>query len=173
MSSNELMYMNWRELIEPNDVKISPNSNTSYGKFICEPLERGYGITIGNALRRIILSSLYGAAIVSVKFDSILHEFTAVPNVYEDVSEIILNLKKVQVKVEEPGISCIRIDVQGEAIVTAADIISDDGSVTVLNPEQHIATLSSGADLKMEMMVKIGKSFSLAAANKDRSIKSQ
>jgi len=167
MSSNELMYMNWRELIEPNDVKISPNSNTSYGKFICEPLERGYGITIGNALRRIILSSLYGAAIVSVKFDSILHEFTAVPNVYEDVSEIILNLKKVQVKVEEPGISCIRIDVQGEAIVTAADIISDDGSVTVLNPEQHIATLSSGADLKMEMMVKIGKSFSLAAANKD------
>ena len=167
MSSNELVYMNWRELIRPNDIKVSPSSDASYGKFVCEPLERGYGITIGNALRRIILSSLYGAAIVSVKFDSVLHEYSTIPNVLEDVSEIILNLKKVRVKVDKPEVATIRIDKLGEGVVTAGDIVSDDGSVTVLNPEQYIATLSADADFRVEMQVKIGKGFSLAASNKD------
>ena len=94
MSSNEIMYMNWQQMIRPEKVQVE--SGPSYGKFVCEPLERGFGITIGNALRRIILSSLYGAAIVSVKFDDVMHEFSVIPGVMEDVSEIILNLKEVR-----------------------------------------------------------------------------
>ncbi len=97
MSSDELMYMNWQELMTPEKVQVT--SNPSYCKFVCEPLERGFGITIGNSLRRVILSSLYGAAIVSVKFDAVMHEFSAIPGVLEDVSEIILNLKQVRFKV--------------------------------------------------------------------------
>ncbi|RPJ81584.1 MAG: DNA-directed RNA polymerase subunit alpha, partial [Deltaproteobacteria bacterium] len=97
MSSNELMYMNWREMISPEKVQVT--SSPSYGKFVCEPLERGFGITIGNALRRIILSSLHGAAIVSVKFDTVMHEFSVIEGVLEDVSEVILNLKEVRLRV--------------------------------------------------------------------------
>ncbi len=91
MPSDELMYMNWQELMKPEKVQVT--SNPSYCKFVCEPLERGFGITIGNSLRRVILSSLYGAAIVSVKFDAVMHEFSAIPGVLEDVSEIILEFK--------------------------------------------------------------------------------
>jgi len=90
MSSKDLMYMNWQQMITPEKVQVT--SDGTYGKFVCEPLERGFGITIGNSLRRIILSSLYGAAITSVKFDSVMHEFSVIPGVFEDVSEIILNL---------------------------------------------------------------------------------
>ena len=97
MSSNELMYMNWQEMIKPEKVQLT--SKPTYGKFVCEPLERGFGITIGNSLRRIILSSLYGAAVVSVKFDDVMHEFSVIPGVYEDVSEIILNLKEIRLKI--------------------------------------------------------------------------
>jgi DNA-directed RNA polymerase subunit alpha len=165
MSSNELMYMNWREMIRPERVQVTSASH--YGKFVCEPLERGFGITIGNALRRTILSSLYGAAIVSVHFDSVLHEFSAIPNVLEDVSEIILNLKEVRLRVADPEPRNLRIEVEGKAVVTAADIVSDDGRVEVLNPDQHIATLSEGAELKMTMVVKVGKGYALAAANED------
>ena len=92
MPSNELMYINWQQMISPKEVQIE-KSTQFYGKFVCEPLERGYGITLGNALRRVILSSLHGAAIVSVKFDDVMHEFSTIPGVLEDVSEIILNLK--------------------------------------------------------------------------------
>lgn len=165
MSSNELMYMNWREMIRPEKVQVT--STDSYGKFVCEPLERGFGITIGNALRRIILSSLHGSAIVSVYFDTVLHEFSVIPNVYEDVSEIILNLKEVRLKVSDPEPKTIRIEAQGERIITAGDIISDDGRVEILNPELHIATLSEGAKLNMTMTVKTGKGYSLAENNKD------
>ena len=100
MSSNELMYMNWRQMIKPEKVEVS--SKPTYGKFVCEPLERGFGITIGNSLRRIILSSLYGAAIVSVKFEDVMHEFSVVPGVLEDVTEIILNLKEVRLDFSDP-----------------------------------------------------------------------
>ncbi|MCP4112945.1 MAG: DNA-directed RNA polymerase subunit alpha [Desulfobacteraceae bacterium] len=165
MSSNELMYMNWQEMIRPEKVEVT--STSSYGKFVCEPLERGFGITIGNSLRRIILSSLCGAAIVSVKFDAVMHEFSVIPGVLEDVSEIILNLKEVRLRVSEPDPQDIRIDVDKEGELTAGDIISDDGKVEVLNPDQHIATLSGGASLKMEMTVKVGKGYSLSEANKD------
>jgi DNA-directed RNA polymerase subunit alpha len=157
--------MNWQQLIKPEKVQVS--SNPSYGKFVCEPLERGFGITIGNCLRRIILSSLYGAAIVSVKFDAVMHEFSVLPGVIEDVSEIILNLKEVRFRVADPEIKSVRIDASGEGEVTAGDIISDDGKCEVLNPKQHIAMLSENAVLKMEMKVEVGKGYSLAEANKD------
>ena len=165
MPSDELRYMNWQELMKPEKVQVT--SNPSYCKFVCEPLERGFGITIGNSLRRIILSSLYGAAIVSVKFDAVMHEFSAIPGILEDVSEIILNLKQVRFKVKDPEPKTVRIDASGEGLVTAGDIISDDGQCEVLNKKQLIATLSDKAGLKMEMEVKVGKGYSLAEANKD------
>ncbi len=165
MSSNELMYMNWREMISPEKVQV--NSDFSYGKFVCEPLERGFGITIGNALRRIILSSLHGAAIVSVKFDTVMHEYTVIPGIYEDVSEIILNMKEVLLRVDDPEPKTIRLKVEGETEVTAANLISDDGSVEILNRDLHIASLSGGAKLDMEMTVKTGKGYVLAEFNKD------
>ena len=101
MPSNRLMQLNWQQMIVPERVKID-TADQSYGKFICEPLERGFGITIGNSLRRIILSSLYGAAIVSVKFDDVMHEFATIPGVLEDVSEIIFNLKEIRLRVSDP-----------------------------------------------------------------------
>ncbi len=166
MPSNELMYINWQEMIKPEKVQV--NSKPSYGKFVCEPLERGFGITIGNALRRIILSSLYGAAIVSVKFDAVMHEFSVIEGVLEDVSEITLNLKEVRLRLSDNEPRTIQIDAQGPKEVTAGDIISGDGKCEVLNPGLHIATLSEKADLKMSMTVKIGKGYSLAEANKDQ-----
>ena len=165
MASNELMYMNWQEMITPEKVQVTGMPN--YGKFVCEPLERGFGITIGNALRRIILSSLYGAAIVSVKFDSVFHEFSVIPGVLEDVSEIILNLKDVRFRVADNNPKTVRIDAKGECKLTARDIVSDDGKCEVLNPDLHIATLSENAVLKATMTVKVGKGYSLSEANKD------
>lgn len=165
MTSNEQMYMNWRKMIKPEKVHV--RSTSSYGKFICEPLERGYGITVGNSLRRILLSSLYGASITSVKFDTVLHEYSAIPNVLEDVSEIILNLKEIRLKTSDPEPKKIRIEAEGEKIVTGADIISEDGHVEVLNLDQHIATLTAGGVLNMEMVVKVGKGYVLADENKD------
>ncbi|PIE70308.1 MAG: DNA-directed RNA polymerase subunit alpha [Deltaproteobacteria bacterium] len=166
MSSNELMYKNWRDMITPEKVHVT--STAAYGKFVCEPLERGFGITIGNALRRILLSSLHGAGIVSVRFDDVLHEFSVIPNVLEDVSELILNLKEVRLRVRDTETRTIRIASTGPGIVTAGDMISDDGAVEVLNPEHHLATLYEGAVLNMTLTVKVGKGYALAAANMDR-----
>jgi DNA-directed RNA polymerase subunit alpha len=165
MASNELKYMNWQEMITPEKVQVTGTPN--YGKFVCEPLERGFGITIGNALRRIILSSLYGAAIVSVKFDSVFHEFSVIPGVIEDVSEIILNLKDVRLKTADDNPRTLRVDVKGERRVTARDIVSDDGKCEILNPDLHIATMSGNAVFKATMTVKAGKGYSLSEANKD------
>ncbi|MBU1712132.1 MAG: DNA-directed RNA polymerase subunit alpha [Proteobacteria bacterium] len=159
------MFMNWQEMITPERVQVT--SKPGYGKFVCEPLERGFGITIGNALRRIILSSLHGAAVVSVKFDEVFHEFSVIPSVREDVSEIILNLKEVRFKVKENKPLTMRIEAKGEGQVTAGDLISDDGKCEVLNKDLHIATLSAGAVLKATMTVKVGKGYSLSEANKD------
>jgi DNA-directed RNA polymerase subunit alpha len=168
MSSNELMYMNWQEMIKPDKVQVT--STPSYGKFVCEPLERGFGITIGNSLRRIILSSLHGAAIVSVKFESVMHEFSAIPGVLEDVSEIILNLKEVRFKVTDDEPQEIVIEAKQEGEVTAGDIVSPDGRCEVLNPDLHIATLSTDADLRMDMIVKVGKGYALSESNKDEEV---
>lgn len=165
MSANELMYINWQDMIRPNKVDFS--STPSYGKFVCEPLERGFGITIGNSLRRIILSSLYGAAITAVQFERVMHEMSVISGVFEDISEIVLNLKEVRLKVSDMAPRTVYIDAKGEKTVTAGDIVSKDGKVEVLNPEQHIASLSENGELKMTMTVKVGKGYSLAEANKD------
>lgn len=160
--------MNWQEMIQPEKVEMT--SKTNYGKFVCEPLERGFGITIGNSLRRVILSSLHGAAVTSVKFDVVMHELSVIPGVLEDVSELILNLKEVRLKVDDREARTVTVESSGEGVVTAGDIVSPDGKVEVLNPEQHIATLSDGGELKMAMVVKVGKGYSLAENNKDEDL---
>ncbi len=165
MSSEKLAYVNWREMIKPE--KLDVTTTSTYGKFVCEPLERGYGITIGNSLRRIILSSIYGAAIVSVKFDDTLHEYSVISDVREDVSEIILNLKELKLMVDDTEDKIITLSAKGETEVTGSDIVSPDGKVEVLNPEQHIASLSENGVLNMTMVVKTGKGYSLASGNKD------
>ncbi|MCG8685995.1 MAG: DNA-directed RNA polymerase subunit alpha [Desulfobacterales bacterium] len=165
MSSENVAYVNWREMIKPE--KLDVTTTSTYGKFVCEPLERGYGITIGNSLRRIILSSIYGAAIVSVKFDDALHEYSVISDVREDVSEIILNLKELKLKVDDTEEKILTLNITGEADVTGADIVSPDGKVEILNPEQHIATVNKNGSLNMVMVVKTGKGYALASANKD------
>ncbi|MDA3915366.1 MAG: DNA-directed RNA polymerase subunit alpha [Deltaproteobacteria bacterium] len=165
MSSEKLAYVNWREMIKPE--KLDVTTTSTYGKFVCEPLERGYGITIGNSLRRIILSSIYGAAIVSAKFDDALHEYSVISDVRQDVSEIILNLKELKIKVDDIEDKILTLNVKGECEASGADIVSPDGKVEVLNPEQHIASISQKGELSITMVVKIGKGYALAAANKD------
>ena len=153
------------EFERPNIKCLEIDNETNYAKFVCEPLERGYGVTIGNSLRRILLSSLPGAAITSVKIEGVVHEFSTIANVVEDVPEIIVNLKMVRLKLHKNEEKTIRIDVKGEGEVTAGDIITDDG-VEVLNPEFHIATLSEGAHLQMEMTVEMGRGYNSAEKNK-------
>ncbi|MGM0403484.1 MAG: DNA-directed RNA polymerase subunit alpha [Thermodesulfobacteriota bacterium] len=166
MSLNELTYMNWREIIVPGKVQIDSQTAT-YGKFVWEPLERGFGITIGNSLRRIILSSLYGVAITSVKINDVMHEYSTVDGVLEDVSEIILNLKKVRLKMDDAEPKTVEIRTKGEGNVTAASIVSPDGRVDVLNPDLHIATITADVELVMTMTVAAGKGYNLSEANKD------
>ena len=153
------------EFEKPNIKCLEIDNETNYAKFVCEPLERGYGVTIGNSLRRILLSSLPGAAITSVKIEGVVHEFSSIPNVVEDVPEIIVNLKMVRLKLHENEEKTVRIDVKGEGEVKAGDIITDDG-VEVLNPDLHIATLSEGAHLQMEMTVNMGRGYNSAEKNK-------
>ena len=153
------------EFERPNIKCLEIDNETNYAKFVCEPLERGYGVTIGNSLRRILLSSLPGAAITSVKIEGVVHEFSCIPNVVEDVPEIIVNLKMVRLKLHENEEKIIRIDVKGEGEVKASDIITDS-SVEVLNPELHIATLSEGAHLQIEMTVEMGRGYNSAEKNK-------
>jgi len=159
------MQRNWKDLIKPKKVEVgSDEKEKFYGEFICEPLERGFGLTLGNALRRVLLSSLQGAAIVSVKIENVLHEFTSIPGVVEDVSDIILNLKEIRLKLHGEPPRTIRIEAQGEGEVTAGDIITD-GQVEIFNPEQHIARLSKDGALKMEMIVQLGKGYVPAERN--------
>jgi len=153
------MEKNWKDLIKPKKVDVEfYDRNTNYGKFVCEPLERGFGLTLGNALRRILLSSLQGASIVSVKIEGVLHELTTIPGVLEDVSDVILNLKEVRLKLHSPQLRTVRIEATGPHRVTAADIITD-AQVEVLNRDKHIATLARGGTLKMEMNVALGKGY--------------
>ena len=155
----DLKSKNWRELIRPKRVEIHQESSTnSYGKFVCEPLERGFGITIGNSLRRILLSSLQGAAIVSVKFDGVLHEFSTIPGVIEDVTDVILNLKEIRLKIVDGEEAVIHLSKEGEGKATAGDI-ETHGLVEILNSDQIIATLNKEAKLNMEMVVKTGKGY--------------
>ena len=162
------MQRNWRSLIQPKRIEIDETTHTPfYGEFTCQPLERGFGTTLGNALRRILLSSIQGAAIVSVKFDGVLHEFSTIPGVKEDVTDIILNLKGVRLKLHQDGPRTIRIDTSREGVITAADIVTD-GTVEILNPDHHIATLvGKKASFKAEMAVKMGKGYVAAQKEKD------
>ncbi len=137
----------------------------SYGKFVVEPLERGYGITLGNALRRVLLSSLPGVAVTSIKIDGIQHEFTTIPGVKEDVTEIVLNIKGLTAKIFGDGPKRVCIDAQGECEVTAASI-QTDSEVEILNPEMHIATLAEGAKLYMEIVLGKGRGYVPAERNK-------
>ena len=153
------------EFEKPNIECLEISEENNYAKFVCEPLERGYGVTIGNSLRRILLSSLPGCAITSVKIDGVLHEFSTIPNVVEDVPEIIVNLKSVRLKSDDIQEKLLRIDFKGEGEVTAADIVTD-GTVEILNPELHIATVSEGGHLKMEKTADKGRGYNSAEKNK-------
>ena len=153
------------EFEKPNIECLEVNDSNNYAKFVCEPLERGYGVTIGNSLRRILLSSLPGSAITSVKMDGVVHEFSTIPNVVEDVPEIIVNLKGVRLKLDHNEEKVLRIDFNGEGEVTAGDIIADS-EVQILNPELHIATVAEGGHLVMEMTADMGRGYNTAEKNK-------
>ncbi len=153
------------EFEKPNIECLEVDNANNYAKFVCEPLERGYGVTIGNSLRRILLSSLTGCAITSVKIEGVLHEFSSIPNVVEDVPEIIVNLKNVRLKFAENEEKVMRINFKGEGEVTAADIVTD-GTVEILNPDLHIATVSEGGQLIMELTADMGRGYSPSEKNK-------
>ncbi len=161
------MHKNWRDLIRPKRLQVESDSYTdTYGKFIAEPFERGFGTTLGNSLRRVLLSSLQGGAITSVKIKGVLHEFSTIPGVTEDVTSIILNLKGVRLKIHGQEQRTIRILHKGSGIVTAGDIITDN-NVEILNCGHHIATCSADANLEMDLTVKIGKGYVPADRNRD------
>lgn len=161
------MQKNWRDLIKPKKLQIDQISLTNtYGKFTAEPFERGFGTTIGNSLRRILLSSLQGAAITSVRIKGVLHEFSTIPGVTEDVTDIILNLKNVRFKLHGSEPRTVRIVHKGAGTITAADILTDS-NVEVLNPSQHIAVCSKDANVEMDMVVKLGRGYVPADRNRD------
>lgn len=153
------------EFEKPNIECLAIDDAENYAKFVCEPLERGYGMTIGNSLRRILLSSLPGAAITTVKIDGVSHEFSTIPNVVEDVPEIIVNLKSVRLKMFDNQEQTISVDFKGEGEVKAGDIITDS-SIEILNPDLHIATVAEGGHLHMEMTVAKGRGYNVAEKNK-------
>jgi DNA-directed RNA polymerase subunit alpha len=157
---------NWRDLIRPKKLDVEGDSlNESYGKFTCEPLERGYGITLGNSLRRVLLSSLQGAAITTVRIEGALHEFTSIPAVVEDVTDIILNIKALRLSMDDATPRTLLVDKTGEGPVLASDIQAPTG-VHVLDPNQHIATLSKGGRLHVEMSCAMGRGYATADQNK-------
>ncbi|HHY77843.1 MAG TPA: DNA-directed RNA polymerase subunit alpha [Clostridiales bacterium] len=153
------------EIEKPKIECVEMSEDSKYGKFVVEPLERGNGITLGNSLRRILLSSLPGAAVTQVKIDGVLHEFSTIPGVVEDVVEIILNIKELALKMHGDGSKIIKIDAQGERVIRAADIITDP-DIEIVNPDLYIATLSEGGRLYMEMTVEKGRGYVTADRNK-------
>jgi len=165
-TEHALMRRNWTELIRPRRMEVEESTHTPfYGKFVCEPLERGFGITLGNALRRVLLSSLQGAAITQVRIDGVLHEFSTIPGVKEDVTDIVLNLKQVRLKLHTEAPRELRLEAEGEGEVRAGDIITDD-TVKVVTPEQLLATLSKEGRLSMTMRAEWGKGYVPAELNK-------
>jgi DNA-directed RNA polymerase subunit alpha len=160
-----MLEKNWRDLIRPKALDVDKESlSNSYGKFVAKPLERGFGLTLGNSLRRVLLSSLQGAAITAVKVDGVVHEFTPVPDVKEDVVEIILNLKEVCFQLHAET-ATVLIDKSGPCEVKASDIVVSD-QVSVLNPDQHIATIGKGGKLRIEITVSRGRGYRAAENNK-------
>ena len=158
---------NWRDLLKPQTLESEDKNLTpTYGKFIGEPFERGFGTTVGNALRRVLLSSLQGAAISALKIDGVLHEFATLPGVREDVTDIVLNLKEVRLKLLDGVVAHARIDAKGEGVVRAGDI-QGGPNLEILNPEHPIAVLSKEGSLKADLTVKLGRGYVSADRNKD------
>jgi len=156
------MQRNWSSLIRPKRVDVDEATHTRfYGEFTIQPLERGFVITLGNALRRVLLSSIQGAAITSIKIDGVLHEFSTIPGVKEDITDVILNLKGVRFKLGAADTKIVRFNVTNAGVITAGDIITD-GTIEVLNTDHYIATLSGGGSFKAEMIVKMGKGYTAA-----------
>jgi len=163
----ELIAQNWRQLIRPRRLEAEADSATPrYGRFWCEPLERGFGVTLGNALRRVLLSSLNGAAITSLRINGVLHEFSTIPGVMEDVADVILNLKEVRLRMHVPGPRTLRVRKTGAGVVTAGDLSSEDSSIEVLNPEHRVMTTNGEADVEIEVTVGTGKGYRPAERNK-------
>ena len=161
-----MIHKNWQELIKPTQLVVTPGANpATQATVIAEPLERGFGLTMGNALRRVLMSSLQGAAITSVQIDNVLHEFTTIAGVREDVTDIVLNLKGVALAMEVDGPKRLSISAKGPAVVTAGDI-SESAGIEVLNKDHVICQLDDGADLFMELTVNTGKGY--VAADKNR-----
>lgn len=160
------MHRNWRRLIRPKNVELETSATAvNYGKFVARPLERGFGITIGNSLRRVLLSSLQGAAVTSVRFDKVEHEFSTLEGIAEDVTDIVLNFKQLRLNLHEGDSAVIRVDAKGPLKLTAGDLQLPP-SISVLNPDLHIATLAEGAHLKGELTVRTGKGYVPAERNK-------
>jgi DNA-directed RNA polymerase subunit alpha len=158
----------WRDLIKPRRMDLDQESLTNtYGKFVAEPLERGFGTTIGNSLRRVLLSSLQGAAFTAVKIEGVDHEFTTIPEVAEDVTDIVLNLKEVLLRMHTNEIKTLRIEAEGPKEVKAGDIIADQ-DVEILNPGHHICTISEGGRVRMEITCRRGRGYVTAAENKEQ-----
>ena len=156
---------NWKQMIKPRRIEIQTDTATfNYGKFVAEPLERGFGTTLGNALRRILLSSLQGGAITSVRIEGVQHEFSTMTGVVEDVTDIVLNLKEVRLRMHSPEQRTLVLEAKGPRRVKASDI-SPDPMVEILNRDHHIAELSANAKLRMEMTVRMGKGYVPAERN--------
>ncbi len=161
------MYKNWRDLIKPRQLQFEKESlSDTYGKFFAEPFERGFGTTLGNSLRRILLSSLQGSAITSVRIKGVLHEFSAIQGVTEDVTDIILNLKGVRLKLHSVVQATLRVVHVGEGVIKAGDFIVGH-NVEIMNPDHHIATCGKDAHFEMDMTVKMGKGYVSADKNRD------
>ena len=159
--------MNGSNFQMPEAVELDEATySATYGCFIIQPLERGYGVTVGNAMRRVLLESLTGAAIVSIKIDGILHEFSTIPGIVEDVSDIILNLKAIRIKIMNRKPDKILLHLKGQGVFTAADIQKGNTDFEILNPEQHIATLEDETDFKMELVIRRGRGYIPAEENR-------
>jgi DNA-directed RNA polymerase subunit alpha len=159
-----MIQKNWQELIKPNKIDFSSKGKT-LTTLVAEPLERGFGLTLGNALRRVLLSSLQGAAITSVRIEGVQHEFSTIPGVLEDVTDVILNLKEVRLRANSLGPKQIQIKKSGAGPVTAGDFVSPDSTVEILEPQHRVATLSEDAELQLTASVEVGKGFVLAEKN--------
>ena len=165
----EHYYKFWRDLIKPKGYEVDKDSLTDdYGKFNIKPLEKGYAVTLGNSLRRILLSSMMGSAVSAAKFEGVVHEFTTIPDVLEDVTDIILNLKEVRFRQYNSDQQVLRISKKGPGKVTAADIQTND-KIEVLNPHQHIATLGSNANFEAEIIVSFGRGY-VPVENRDENL---
>ncbi|MBT3181638.1 MAG: DNA-directed RNA polymerase subunit alpha [Deltaproteobacteria bacterium] len=160
------MYRNWRRLIGPKGLEFDREKVTdTYGKFVASPLERGFGITMGNSLRRVLLSSLQGAAVTSIKIDGVLHEFTSIPGIKEDVTDVVLNIKQLRMKLHEGDTDVIKVSVDGEKEIKGKDLVTSE-KLEILSPDQHIATVGGDGKLNIELNVRMNKGYIPAELNR-------